>query len=750
MTAPRRIAVAVAVSLLFTMSSHAAAVRRRTVTMPAVQPAVSIAVSEEHRVTVPGVLAGAAGWPEAIAADGNATAIAWTSPDHDQTYVGIFTTGTNPPQFGTLLPDATTATYDVKIAANGGGFVVAWTTRDGIRTATLDEHGLTPGVAIPAPGDRPVRLQLASDADRYLLGWQAGGDYGHDSHYYGQLLDRAAHVIGSRFDLGPGTCVYNGLLNGGAGSFVAVLALDNCLGESMHALYARSISHNGGLGPAENFGAGDVATGQSLSSNGSDYFITWTPYPYTADRRISRISRQGHVALTATSAEPIAVVGTAGDPVLLYYDAAPDNYGQVAAVHLNDQLQPAGPKTVLLPAGLDLNVSNGPGDVQITYGTSYCDMCPPVVTASRWSASSLTRVVDQVVFSRLREQRHPSIAAYGGRYVMAWEEEADGGAGTRVVYSTGDASGWSVPTAVPSSSTVQRMPVIAAAGDGFAIAWEEPPLSVRALVVRGDGTTTPLQLFDNGSAPAIASDGTSFLVVAGSSTSPPHFSARRVSLTGDAAAEVTVAVPPSGPAYDTLSLVAVGSQWLVAYDVNFNCRLGGCAYATYEQSLDGSGSPLGQPMAFNVNSVVRHAPDLAANGSRAQMIFWDAAEFGPIKSIPPTVLTRQVAPGLSGTQTLADLDNSRYGPWGRESSAIAAFGSGYLAAWVAYDRQQVMLSSINGTPSEPLAVSSNLAVRYVDVATRGHEGLVAYTRRLTDSQFGSSLQLMVRAVGVAP
>lgn len=53
-----------------------------------------------------------------------------------------------------------------------------------------------------------------------------------------------------------------------------------------------------------------------------------------------------------------------------------------------------------------------------------------------------------------------------------------------------------------------------------------------------------------------------------------------------------------------------------------------------------------------------------------------------------------------------------------------------------------MLSTIISMP----IVVSDLAVRYVDVAATDKDAIVIYTRRLTDSGFGSTPQLMVRRV----
>lgn len=303
------------------------------------------------------------------------------------------------------------------------------------------------------------------------------------------------------------------------------------------------------------------------------------------------------------------------------------------------------------------------------------------------------------------DQVEPAIAFGSGRYLIVWTDRAAAEIHGQLLDDTGALLGSSI---IVGSGTFARTPAVASDGTSFLVSWTEGTAtsrSVRGQLVSGDGVLVgaPLDLAvtaTNDDTPAVIWAGTRYVVVWRRVTSPGPFTAeywllaRTVTPGGGLGAESVLLREVNVPYRERIRLATDGAAVMVAFE-RFTRGLAALRFGS-----DDVASPF-----VELSTSVGHESDIAFTGAAYVVVF----EYrGNIVGQPLDLLGELASSGLDDFFVIANHSAAQTSP------AVAAFGGSLTA--IHLDSRWPVTSlhsqglSFAGTPSTPTYLGSPVFV----------------------------------------
>lgn len=465
---------------------------------------------------------------------------------------------------------------------DGVDYLVIWTNLLGLFGARVSRDGTVTslGALVDTPG--LSYGAVATNGNQYLVVFTTIG--AGQLTLSGQLLDRGGHPTGSRLTIAPAGSASFARIASNGDSFVVVWR------EGIATL-SRRVDRDGTLGERRILGSSafsrvaiDYAQGQ--------YVVAWadkSPLVITLDNAGNPSGPSVAFGRPGEFASFVDIASIAAGYVLTWISTTLE-FGSVGALTtqpITRSLTPAAP-----PAAV-ADTPNGASTPAITSTVSgvivaWADLrfgtrdifSAPLDSIGR--ANGPARIVSQSI----PNQTSPALATIGNVVMVVWREQVASDIWA-IAWRRFDISGRPLDAAasiLPRRGGVAGAPAVAASRDRFLIVWDE--VSQAGAVVSGARVTaggqllddTPIAVSNNGSEPAVASNGDAFLVVYTRRANPPLTSAGddiysvRVTADGSVSANNTLLSDQTAVADSKPRVTWNGVNYFVVWTAGFNAR----------------------------------------------------------------------------------------------------------------------------------------------------------------------------------
>ncbi|HEY3447275.1 MAG TPA: hypothetical protein VGK67_12960, partial [Myxococcales bacterium] len=561
------------------------------------------------------------------------------------------------------------------VACDGAGScLIAWNNAgSNIRVATLDAsgtvhggpNGMPPG--LPVAGSNNSRPAFAYAGGSYLLAWT------------GAPQTMAAWVALDGTVLAPGA--FAALASGAQPPAVACEPSVACVVAAANAgdVLAARIPVGSSTASALTLpGMSGTQALPALSFSAGGYLLAFEDAPVSAyGVTIQRLSSLGAVLSTTTVSDtgashlPRLAAGEAGQTLLTWQEgaASQDIHGAMLTVGAGDSLA-AG---AVFP--IDSAVQSQTAPVAASDGShylvAYADTrlnAYPDVRISRVQSDGSVPASGALLSACAGLQLTPKVAFDGSRWLVVWSEYR---AGNRDIFATRVERDGTVvdPAGIPISvnSANETDPAVAFGGGRYLVTYGRfAPVRLVATPVLPDGTVLPEKLLGSAAtSPKVASDGTSFLVLAQELTG---LQAIPVAADGTAAAKI-----PLGVDSGIFSVTSSGTQWLAAWAV----APGTYPYADVGAARLAGGTFALSPVSFGPPAAARNAPVAVNDGSQFMVSWQESTRLYGARVSPTGIVLDPGGVVVPGSSNLADaaFDGSDYMLLFRQYSSGQLFGS---------------------------------------------------------------------------
>lgn len=594
------------------------------------------------------------------------------------------------------------------VASNGADFLVVWEdrrvgpTRD-IHGARVTGAGVVQdlsGIAISTAPNEQQAPSVASNGTDYLVVWEdARGTpnwdvYGARVTSAGVVEDASGVLLGAV----PGNQRTPDVASNGTEYFV--VWHENRAGTS-NDVYGTRVTAGGDVldlsGVAISASAGNQQS-VSIASNGTDYFVAWMDSRgITNDAYGSRVTAAGSVL------DPSGLVVSAATGHQQYPTVASDGTDYLVTwtdLRANRDIY-AGRVT---SAGVSLDGGGIPvythwtqqqSPVVASDGTGYLAVWQdnrggtiPDIYGARISAAGVLLDTDGFAVSLDENaQREAAVASNGDGYLVVWEDGRSGrfediyGVRLNAAGDVVDPAGLAISTA----ANRQGAPAVASDGTDYLVVWEDfrdaNSDQIYGARVTSEGVQEtegiPIAVAVDSSSqsdPAVASNGSNYFVAwIDTRLENLDLFGARVSLAGQVldpngilvAAVPTEAQPPA--------IASDGTDYLVVWS-HERAYPEEPTHDIYGTRVSGAGMVL-QPSAFFVSNATNHQlnPAVASNGT-SYMVVWDDFRGGTydVYGTRVTLLGQALDPlGIAISRVVDD----------QQSPAVASSGTGYRVVW---------------------------------------------------------------------
>ncbi|MBN1208055.1 MAG: tandem-95 repeat protein, partial [Myxococcaceae bacterium] len=565
-------------------------------------PTVSPEFGLDTPVTDPG---GGSQTAPAVASSGTDYLVVWTDDrggDMDIYGARVSQAGAVLDSTGIPIARALNSQQNPAVAFDGTNYFVVWS--DGRRGSGVDLYGarVSPAGSVLDPTGRVVANStvftlmmdfpaIAFDGTNYLIIWEERLGFSAASNLMGTRVSPTGAPVGSAF------VVSNATGNQGAPAlafdgtnYLAVWQDDRSSGQN--DIYASRISPAGTVLDVSGIVVSSTPQTQinpTVAFNGTSYLVVWEDYrnlATSADLYGARLTPSGSVLdasglpliqAAANQSQPsLARVGT--QYLLAWHDLRADNQDVYAA-----RVDEAG--SVLDGSGVPVKVAPG-NQYAVAVATNGTDSLVTWndgrsldIAGARVSAAGA--VLDSGGFTislSPNSETNAAVAFDGTHFLVVWQDNRGSGFdiyGVRVSASGTvlDPSGLAISTATGH----QRNPALAYDGTNYLVVWEDtrssPTSDIYGARVSPSGTVLDLDgvgfclRFNSQEQPAIAFDGTNYLVVwADSGTSAPRdIYGTRISTAGAVLDPSFIAINANAADQAAPALAFDGSNYLVVW-----------------------------------------------------------------------------------------------------------------------------------------------------------------------------------------
>jgi hypothetical protein len=391
---------------------------------------------------------------------------------------------------------------------------------------------------------------------------------------------------------------------------------------------------------------------------------------------------------------------------------------------------------------------------------------PPDIYGARVSgAGSVLDPMGIAISTATDAQSVPALAWNGTNFLVVWEDNRPGASTTPDIYGTRVSAAGSVldPTGIAISTAAdwQSVPAVAWDGTSFLVVWRdhrsgsffEP--DIYGARVSGTGSVldpTGIAIStatDEQSLPAVAWNGANFLVVWSDHRSGTNYDiyGARVSATGSVLDATGIPVSAAANSQSSPAVAWNGTNFLVVWD---DWRSGSCC-DVYGARVSGAGSVLDAAgLAISTAAGGQTEPELAWNGTNFLVVWQDGRSGGFVEA--DIYGTRVSAAGSVLDSTGIAISTSAND---QTSPAVAWNGTDFLVVWADrrsgtnYDIYGARVSATGsvldatGIPISTAANSQSLPA----VAWNGTNFLVVWSDARTDVDFTDIFGARVSATG---
>jgi hypothetical protein len=608
--------------------------------------------------------------------------------------------------YGIILGDLGTPSSHA-VAANGTGYLVVWNGKDENRvvarrvSAAGELTDTAPFRVLPQSTVTQGKVAVASNGTNWLVTVRVSNFPGQRVlgarvSAAGAALDPTGFAIATLTE----NVTFNGLAVASRGSDFFVAWNDTLAGGSGKVFGARVT----GAGSVLDTPALSLATGASadhvpaVASNSSGYLVVWRDRNGAGDGNIfgARVTPSGTVV-----DNPGFDISTGGK-------------------------QPSAPSIASDGENHFVVWSDTRFGVEALYGTR---------------VSGLGAVVDggePVLDVGSGSHRAPVVAFNGTDYFVAWQVGGDV-RGMRVTRTRQLPDGAGLVLTLSASS--QTIPAVASNGSGYLVVWADNGYGASSIVgvrvsatgVVQDTSGLPIAWGNAGWSPAVASNGTDYLVVWSNLDATPAIRGTRVTAAG--AVVNTSGVPLSRAGAASLrspKLASNGSDYLITA---LQARTTGAGEVLVGIRVSGQGELLdaSERTLFAVPDSTVFDPQVASNG-KDYLVVWADARRNEGQDVYGLRVTS--AGGVLDPTGIA-LGTGRYD---QKRPAVASNGTDYLVVWEAFSSRNIPTIqgtrlTATGTVLDPtaLVISKDRYQQFASVTSLGTEYLVTWQDSVVNS-----------------
>ncbi|HVG63768.1 MAG TPA: Ig-like domain-containing protein [Hyalangium sp.] len=672
-------------------------------------PTVSPEFGLDTPVTDPG---GGAQTSPAVASNGTDYLVVWADDrggDVDVYGARVGQDGTVLDNLGIPIAQALNAQQSPAVAFDGTNYLVVWS--DGRRGSGTDIYGarVSPAGSVLDPSGLALSTSsvftllmsapaIAFDGTNYLIVWDEKTGFSGPTNLMGLRVSPAGTPVGSPFTV-----------SGAAGNqLAAALAFDgtNYLAAwqdhrsgTESDIYAARISPAGAVLDSAGIAVSTQSAAQTnptIAFNGSTYLIVWEDSRNQASTDLdlygARVSPAGAVLdtsgralIVAASAQTQPALTRVGSQYLLAWQDLRDGELDLYAARVDGAgtvLDASGALVVAAQGNQSLAAvaSIGPHAL-ITWSS---DRTADIIGARVDTSTALT-VLDPSGFTvslSPNSETSPAVAFDGTNYLVVWQDNRGSGFDLYGVRVSGsgtvlDPAGFPISAA----SGNQRNPAVAFDGTNYLIVWEDTRSSLvgdifgarvspSGTVLDADGLQISLR-FSAQAHPAVAFDGTNYLVVWEDGSAARDIYGTRVSRAGTVLDPSAIAISTDPNDQASPAIAYDGTNYLVAWTDwrnNSTADIYGSRVGRTGSVLDPAGAQLAG------GDEAQTDPALAFDGTNYLLVWSD------YQSFPSTnLLARRVR--TAGTP----LDNSPFAVSSAEGhqqqASIVYTGTEFLVAW---------------------------------------------------------------------
>ena len=605
------------------------------------------------------------------------------------------------------------------VASNGHDYLVVWSDhrRGTIGTfgARVSEAGqvLDPGgIEINTSGINAAAPTVASNGTEYFVVWADNRNWGRSAvDLYGARVTSTGIVMdpeGVGIGATDGRNDRTAIASDGKDYFVVWCALIS----NKNGIAGARVSDAGQLLDTNAIPVASEGWSPAVAPNGSGYFVVWAHNSLIAGARVSgsgTVIDSNPITICSTNCASPAVASNGEDYLVIWEDFR--NYADIYGARVS------GAGSLLDTNGLPIGAfGGGQFEPKVAWnGKDYLvvwtdhrdwDQTRRDIYGARVSEGGTVREPGGFpITTAVRYQDQPSVASNGTDFFVAWRDQSSEndyrtwnvwGARVTDAGSIADPNGIQIST----SANNQMQPAVAFNGTHYLAAWVDGfdydawinAFSIRGVRLDINGSVVDPSGIEIGRKdvsqlnPAIASNGTDFLVVWSNTQRANNAHAARVSRNGTVLDldEFAVSRSPAGGAGGSSAAASDGSDYLVVWEDSRNG-----SYDIYGARVSRLGvvSPAEDIPICRLASK-QAAPSVAFLGN-SYLVVWEDYRNAKAQIFGTLVSTRGVVVDTNGF-LIGTSSKGAYSP------SVAANGADYFVAWEDYRNGTVVTNTDNG------------------------------------------------------